>query len=108
MRRKGHLAEVPCCGSLDRVTKYIPAPSLVGAVGYHWSAYSEASKYVKKPWNYLRKEMVRGRCCITQRPDDKFLVITNRFTAVVDNANYDVLGVYPTNVKLVRRDDMCE
>lgn len=100
--------EVPMCGSLDVVTRLLPAPDLIGAV-WDWSgALSEALKYAKKPWNYLRKELVLGRCCIVGRPDDRFTVITNRFTAVVDAVDYHVCGVYPTIVKLVRRKDMCE
>lgn len=96
---------VPVLGSLWNVTRFIPAPDLVGAVCVQ-DSYSEAQRYTKdKPWNYLRKMLVSGKCFIQERSDGNFMVITNRFTAIVSRIDYGVIGVYPTIVKLVRGDE---
>ena len=99
------VTKVPVLGSLWSVTQFIPAPDLVGAV-YVQGSYSEAQRYTKdNPWNYLRKMLVTGKCFIQERSDGNFMVITNRFTAIVPRIDYGVIGVYPTIVKLVRGDE---
>lgn len=102
---KDTLTSVPMLGSLWEVTNFIPAPDLVGVAFVPFS-YTEALHYTKeKPWNYLRKMLVMGRCFIQRRLDGNFMVITNRFTAIVSGVDYGVVGVYPTIVKLAKRED---
>ena len=88
------------CGSLSEVTEILPAPDLIGKIGFTSDAYRKALRVVKQPWDYVRQRASRGECAIVTLSEEHMLVITKRLTVVIDPRDLYIYDAYASDVEL--------
>lgn len=93
------------CGALHVVTHIIPAPSLLGRIGFNRDALSRATTIVANPRDYLVRQACQGSCAITRVDDCNTLVVTNKLTFLVDTITLYVYDAYASTIKLRKAEE---